>query len=294
MKIALFSLPRSRSECMFDALAPIAEQLGMSVYRPTSGNYYYIDNDTIDPNMFCKIETRTDINLFKKIVEEQKDHVWHVTKRDFEGFCLSFAYALTSKTFHDTSHREYNTFTITKDQFNYAVESYAKFEQMLQMIPNPHVSDYSSWSNFSLGKTIHVDKDYQSLCTNYNEFRDWQRVNYILDQHSERKWNCWSSFDDRNLQNNPLFSDIAGSNVKMWYNIYDKGDSQDWHVHSGVRSCGTRFLQIPDSSCGFEFRDYKPDNIQHTEVLFGPEDEHRVVENTSNTQRVTVSWNVDG
>ena len=66
MKIALFSLPRSRSECMFDALAPIAEQLGMSVYRPTSGNYYYIDNDTIDPNMFCKIDTRTDINLFKK------------------------------------------------------------------------------------------------------------------------------------------------------------------------------------------------------------------------------------
>ena len=291
MRIALFSLPRSRSECIFDILKLEAEQLGMGVYKPTNGNYYYIDNDKIDPNMFCKIDTRTDIDLFQEIVNQQKDHAWHVTTRDFEGFCLSFAYALTTQVFHDIEHRDYNPFLITKDQFDYAVESYAKFEQMLQMIPTPNITHYSEIKNTDT-RTIHIEKDYKALCTNYDQFRDWQRVNYILNQHSERKWNCWSSFDDRNLQNNPLFADIAGSDVRMWYNIYDKGDSQDWHVHAGVRACGTRFLQIPDPLSGFEFRECKIANTEHTEIMFGPEDEHRASVNMSDIPRVTVSWNV--
>jgi hypothetical protein len=49
---------------------------------------------------------------------------------------------------------------------------------------------------------------------------------------------------------------------------------------------------VPDTTSGFEFREGRVANTEHTEVIFGPEDEHRVVENTSNTPRVTVSWNV--
>ena len=291
MKIAQLSLPRSRSECLFNMLAPIAKQCGMEVHRPSGGNYYYIDNDDINPNMFCKIDTRTPLDRFERIVEQFTEHTWWVSTREFEDFCLSLSYALSSGQFHDFKVREYTQFEILYDHYRYAVELYNKFHTMCDMIPEKTIMQYHKIS--SAGDTQHNEKNYKELCSNYNEFRDWQRVDYIMGLDNwTRKWNCYSSFDQRDLQENPLFSDIAEGNVRMWFNVYGPGDSQDWHTHDGVKSCGTRFLQIPPNSGKMCFKGWNQKNIQHTQVEFGPNDKHRVTTNRSDQYRITVSWNV--
>ena len=290
MKIALFSLPRSRSECLFNTLAPIAERCGMEVYRPTGGSYYYIDNDAIKPDMFCKIETRTPLDRFERIVEEFKEHTWWVSTREFEDFSLSLSYALTSEQFHDLEYREYHPFEITYEHYQYAKETYDKFIRMCEMIPEKTTMYYDKISG--AGNTKHHDKDYKALCTNYQQFRDWQRIDYIMGLKWKRKWNCYTSFDERNLQELSLFSDIAAGKVMMWYNVYKPGDSQDWHTHDGVKSCGTRFLKLPKKSGKMCFKGWNQKNIEHTQIEFGPEDTHRVTTNRSDDYRITVSWNV--
>lgn len=290
MKIALFSLPRSRSECLFNTLAPIAERCGMEVYRPTRGNYYYIDNDAIKPDMFCKIETRTPLDRFERIVKQFEGHTWWVTTREFEDFCLSLSYALTHNKFHDFDNTEYFSFELLREHYDYAVETYAKFNKMVDIIPEKTIIDYTNI--IGNGKTKHNDKDYKALCTNYQQFRDWQRVDYIMGLKWKRKWNCYSSFDEKDLQEHELFSDITEGKSQMWYNVYKPGDSQDWHSHDGVKSCGTRFLQLPTNSGKMCFKGWNQKNIPHTQIEFGPEDKHRVTENRSEDYRITVSWNV--
>tara|TARA_R110000744_G_scaffold203173_1_gene322033 strand:- start:519 stop:1394 length:876 start_codon:yes stop_codon:yes gene_type:complete len=290
MKIALISLPRSRSECLFNTLAPIALQCGMEVYRPTGGDYYYINNDVIKPDMFCKIETRTPLDRFKRIVEQFEGHTWWVTTRDFEDFCLSLSYALSYNKFHDFDDTEYFSFELLREHYDYAVETYAKFKKMVDIIPEKTIIDYNDITG--AGKTKHNDKDYKTLCTNYQQFRDWQRVDYIMSLEWERKWNCYTSFNERNLQDHPLFSDIVDSKVMMWYNVYKLGDSQDWHTHDGVKSCGTRFLKLPKKSGKLCFKGWNQQNVEHTQIEFTSKDKHRVTTNQSDDYRITISWNV--
>ena len=290
MKIAQLSLPRSRSECLFNTLAPIAERCGMEIYYPEKGNYYYIENDLIKPDMFCKIDTRTPLDRFERIVEQFEEHTWWVSTRDFEDFCLSLSYAMTSGQFHDLGYREYESFEISYEHYQYAVEVYNKFQQMSDMIPEKTMMYYDKISGN--GNTQHHEKDYKKLCTNYQQFRDWQRVDYIMSLKWTRKWNCFSSFDERELHLHPLFSDIAEGRVQMWYNVYKPGDSQDWHAHDGVQSCGTRFLKLPTNSGKMCFKGWNQKNIEHTQVEFKPTDKHRVTTNRSEDYRITVSWNV--
>lgn len=290
MKAALLSLPRSRSECMFESLASGPLTTGMEIYRPTAGNYYYIDNDEIKPNMFCKIDARTPLDRFKRIVEEFNDHTWYVTTRKFEDFCLSFACAQKRKQFHDFKQEEYKPFRISKSQYEYCRDMYKKFEEMVAMLPNKCIMDYDEI--VPAGKTVHNEKDYKSLCLNYEEFRDWQRVDYIWDLKRVRKWSCWTSWDTRGeLQKHELFSDIAGDSCQMWFNIYEQGDGQDWHTHDGVKGCGTRVLQQPINSGYIEFEDSAITCAEHETIYFGPFDKHRVTTNESGRPRITVSWN---
>ena len=93
MKIALYSLPRSRSEVLFNYLEPMALMLGMEVYRPKNGQYYYIDNSVILENTFLKIDSRTNSNFLKTIVSQFSSYHWFITTREFEEFCLSLSYA---------------------------------------------------------------------------------------------------------------------------------------------------------------------------------------------------------
>lgn len=290
MKIAQLSLPRSKSECLFSTLVPIAERSGMEIYYSEKGNYYYIENDLIKPDMFCKIDTRTPLDRFERIVEEFKEHMWWVSTRDFEDFCLSFSYAMTSGQFHDLSYREYESFEIPYEHYKYAVEVYSKFYKMVDMIPEKTMMYYDKIPNN--GDTQHHEKDYKKLCSNYQQFRDWQRVDYIMSLKWPRKWNCFSSFDQRNLHEHPLFSDITKGRVQMWYNVYKPGDSQDWHAHDGVESCGTRFLKLPTHSGKMCFKGWNQKNIEHTQIEFKPTDIHRVTANRSENYRITISWNV--
>lgn len=294
MKYAQLSLPRSRSEALFWSLAPMAEEIGMNVHYPTRGDYYYIENDDIDPNRFCKIDTRTPLDRFERIVKECNDHTWFVSTREFEDFCMSLAYSLKREKFHDMDYsHQYTEFEVSYPIYKYAVEIYSQFQKMLEMISDKKIEirEYDSIVNHD-SPTVHIEKDYKSLCTNYQQLRDWQRIDYIQSQEHVRKWNCITSFDTRNLQEHPLFADIAGPDVQMWYNIYEKGDSQDWHKHEGVKSCGTRFLQTPIGSGMMQFRDLQVHEKAGSEIAFGPDDEHRVTENRSEQLRITVSWNV--
>ena len=286
MKIALLSLPRSRSECMFNTLVPLAKSLGQQVYYPTKGTYYYIDHTIVDSNIFCKIDTRTPAHIWKNILDHKLQ--WHVTTRDFESFCLSLAYAINKNKFHDFKDTEYLPFTITKEQYYHSKKTYDRFHIMLKDITDPIIHDYDNI--VSAGSTIHIDKNYKDLCINYQEFKDWLRIDFILKQDWFRKWNCYSSWDNKGLEDNPLFSDIAPGS-KMWYNVYLKGDSQDWHIHNGVISSGTRFLQIPEQSGLFEFKYKQVANIPHTQIEFKSTDEHRVTTHNSDVSRITVSWN---
>lgn len=290
MKYALLSLPRSRSTCLFNELAPKAEAAGMDVYYANQGKYYYLDHKEVDPNIFCKIDPRTDLSLFEEIIHKSKDHTWYVSTRDFEDFCLSFSYALNRGKFQDFGPYVYEPFEVSYENYVYSRETYQKFIKMVDTIPEKVIINYHQIN--SSGSTIHIEKDYKSLCINYDQLRDWQRIDWINSQKWTRKWNCWSSYDDIDLYSNPLFSDIATGRVRMWYNVYTKGDSQDWHTHGNVKSCGTRFLKVPKNGGNIEFKNFQVDNKEHTQIVFGPEDEHRVTTNLSEEPRITVSWNV--
>lgn len=303
MKIALYSLPRSRSDLLFNYLAPLAKTLGMDVYRPSrGGEYYYLKNELILSNTFLKIDTRTSEILLDKIITQLSDHCWFITTRDFEDFCLSLTYAIKNKKFqHISKDYTHTPFTISFDDYLYARDLYIKhlqyIEKIKSIVHNASIIDYNN--NFlTSNDTVHIEKKYKELCMNYAEFRDWQRVDYIINQNKLRNWNCWSSFqlfDQRtdNLYAHELFNDIVlAEDCYMWYNIYDKGDSQDWHCHPGNDLCGTRFLQIPNNSGLFELKNIYVDNKQHTQIEFMPHELHRVTTHNSNIPRITVSWNI--
>tara|TARA_R110000851_G_scaffold222635_2_gene375467 strand:- start:3398 stop:4306 length:909 start_codon:yes stop_codon:yes gene_type:complete len=298
MKIALYSLPRSRSEVLFNYLEPMALMLGMEVYRPKNGQYYYIDNSVILENTFLKIDSRTNSNFLKTIVSQFSSYHWFITTREFEEFCLSLSYARQVNKFHDTSQEtSYNTFEISYNDYTYTRDLYQAHIDNIAMIT--HLADSVSVIDYkdsivNNSATTHIEKDYKVLCSNYAQFRDWQRIDYILSQNSTRKWNCWSSHHTgTSLHTHELFNDIVNeSDCNMWYNVYDNGDSQDWHTHDGVDSCGTRFLQIPNNSGLFEFSSSKIANLQHTQINFLPTDLHRVTTHNNTIPRITVSWNV--
>lgn len=298
MKIALYSLPRSRSEVLFNYLEPLATMLDMKVFRPVNGNYYYIDNTKILDNTFLKIDSRTDQDLLIKIAKALSNHHWFITTRKFEDFCLSLSYAMQANKFHDTDTESvYNNFTISYEQYVYARDLYNKhindIALLKQYINNITIIDYNDSIAIN-SNTLHIEKEYKQLCNNYIQFRDWQRVDYILNQPKIRKWNCWSSHHNKgSLHINDLFNDIVDQeNCYMWYNIYENGDSQDWHTHDSVEKCGTRFLQIPNNSGLFEFDTGPVKNTQHTQIDFLPTDMHRVTQHNNIIPRITVSWNI--
>lgn len=299
MKIALYSLARSRSEAMFQYLKPLASALKMNIIEMKNGGYYYLNNTThVATNTFLKIDSRTDIDFFKKIVTETKDYHWFITTRDFEGFCLSLTYARQRGQFHDKSWNDhiYSKFTISRDEYLYAKQIYNNHLEHLKIIKdialNHSIVNYEDIV-FNTS-TVHIEKDYTRLCENYSQFRDWQRVDYILNLDVPRQWNCSSTHHMmESLHTHPLFNDIVSSkNCYMWCNVYYPGDSQDWHIHEGVQSCGTRFLAVPPNSGNMEFKEFHVDNIEGTQVVFGPNDLHRVTTNNSNEPRITVSWNI--
>lgn len=299
MKIALYSLARSKSEAVFQYLKPLASALQMNIIEMKNGDYYYLKNTTyVLTDTFLKIDSRTDLDFFRKIVEANKSTHWFITTRDFEGFCLSLTYARQRGKFHDKKWNDhvYREFVISKDEYEYAKGIYENHQAHIKVIQELtdtySILDYNN-INFNT-ETVHIEKDYTRLCKNYSQFRDWQRIDYIMSLDIPRQWNCSSTHHKMgSLHTHKLFNDIVDSDrCYMWCNVYYPGDSQDWHTHDGVQSCGTRFLQVPTNSGNFEFKDTSIENVEGTQIVFGPDDLHRVTTNNSQQPRVTVSWNI--
>jgi hypothetical protein len=299
MKISMYSLARSRSEALFQYLKPLATALQMNIVEMKKGDYYYLKNTQhVATNTFLKIDARTDTEFFKKIVTANNDHHWFITTRDFEGFCLSLTYAIQRNKFHDKTwnDHEYTDFQISKEEYLHAKEIYnrhlAHIEIIKENAPNYSILHYDDIQLNT--NTVHIEKDYSRLCKNYIQFRDWQRIDYIMSLEIDRQWNCNSTHHKtESFHKHPLFNDIVSTDrCYMWCNVYYPGDSQDWHTHDGVQSCGTRFLQVPENSGRFEFKDKQVENKEGTQIVFGPDDLHRVTKNCSNLPRITVSWNI--
>ena len=131
------------------------------------------------------------------------------------------------------------------------------------------------------------EKDYIGAMDNYEQFRDWQRIDYIQSLEKIRTWNCYSSFTQGNLHEHELFNDLVEEKCHMWYNIYEPGDSQDWHDHLSpeVIKSGIRFLTDPK---GIEFEN-KDIQIQK-QIEFDPSERHRV--NPTDHFRISIAYNI--
>ena len=287
--IALYSLARSKSSVIFDSLIPLAKALGMQIFESTNGEYYFLNNSNVKKDLFCKIDSRTDV---EPIVDKIKNHHWFVTTRSFQDFCLSFTWAFQSNIWHSKYDIHVTEWKMERESYDYAYKTYQKHLKNIEYIKqntnytiidyNDVIDDYKGTMNWK-----HTDKPYADMLINYSDFRDWQRIDYIKSLNKKRLWNCWSSFNENNIKNHELFNDITKENCHMWYNVYEPGDSQDWHDHISpeVIKCGIRFLTDPN---GIEFENKKI-KIEK-QIEFDPHEKHRV--NPVNKERITIAYNI--
>lgn len=288
--IALYSLPRSKSTVLFDSLAVLAASLGMEVHVPQNGEYYYLNNNKPNPKLFAKIDSRTDV---KPIVDAQKDHHWFITTRNFQDFCLSFAYAYQTNEWHSKFAQQIKEWRMYRSTYEHCKEMYEQHLQNIEYIKehaNYTIIDYTeivdNW-RMRTYEWVPSEKDYIGAMDNYEEFRDWQRIDHIQSLEKIRTWNCYSSFTQGNLHEHELFNDLVEEKCHMWYNIYEPGDSQDWHDHLSpeVVKSGIRFLTDPK---GIEFEN-KDIQIQK-QIEFDPSERHRV--NPTDHFRISIAYNI--
>ena len=84
--------------------------------------------------------------------------------------------------------------------------------------------------------------------------------------------------------------------LHLWFNINPTGAYHNWHFHGGSEQVGVCYLQVPSNSGNIEFKkDEIIKSIQpYTGLLLGFPGglDHRVLENKSADDRITMAFNL--
>jgi len=169
-KIMLYCLPRSKSGVIFNSLKPLARALDMEIYNHHDGEYYYLNNKEVKSNLFCKIEPRTNI---EPIINKLKDYHWFVTTREFEPFCLSFAYAHQKNKWVNRSTIIEEWF-MSDDTYNYALETFNKHLKDIKLIKKYAANTILNYKeitdNYKGIETYHIERPYAEKLINCEKF----------------------------------------------------------------------------------------------------------------------------
>ena len=98
-----------------------------------------------------------------------------------------------------------------------------------------------------------------------------------------------------NISNELGFKDWSIGNT--WYQVYNKGDTHKWHVHSTANYTNVYYLHLPDESIKTQIYDDTTKSIVELEVhegqliTFPANIKHRSPVNDTDQQKVIISFN---
>lgn len=83
----------------------------------------------------------------------------------------------------------------------------------------------------------------------------------------------------------------------LWYQVYDKEDYHDWHIHENTSIANVIYLQLQDHSLVTQFKlsdgsIHVPDVTEGDTLVFNPTYPHRSPPNHTNTVKMIISFNV--
>lgn len=83
--------------------------------------------------------------------------------------------------------------------------------------------------------------------------------------------------------------------TSQWFQVYEKGDFHNWHIHGNCMFSGVFYISLEESGC-LQTADESVGNIDVFTgdiILFPSFLEHRVVEHSKETPRVVIAFNVN-
>ena len=139
---------------------------------------------------------------------------------------------------------------------------------------------------------VFVDETYKLKSIVKTQLRS-NRLGWQTPQLSDTKLIPWAD----ELLNLCLTTINATQPIKhLWFNISPTRAFHTWHVHSGTSQAGVFYIKTPANCGNIEFR--HAEQILSIEpyagllLLFPPSLEHRVLENKSNEDRITLAFNL--
>jgi len=91
-------------------------------------------------------------------------------------------------------------------------------------------------------------------------------------------------------------ADLKSPFKHIWFNISPSKAYHGWHSHGGARQVGVYYIKTPSDCGNIEFRHDTQTKIlepvQRLLLIFPSQLEHRVLENRSNEDRITLAFNL--
>ena len=86
--------------------------------------------------------------------------------------------------------------------------------------------------------------------------------------------------------------------TNLWYQVYEKGDIHEWHLHKNVDVANVIYLQLEDKSLATQFKvsdteSYTPDVNEGDTILFDATYLHRSPVNNTDSTKMIISFNVN-
>jgi len=142
--------------------------------------------------------------------------------------------------------------------------------------------------NDSFGIAVSDGKDLSIAKTSWpDECRNEENDNRFLSLFDEYYWKDYVTWFENTFNAIPTLGTV-------WYQVYEHGDSHDWHRHAGTTQqyANVLYLSLPCKTLTTQFRDSFPEAEEGDTLVFNPFEDHCSPINHTFSPKIVIAFNV--